>query len=83
MTAITTLDKEIEREERIVGIRPDGPITGAKISTRQAQIALVLVLVAVALLGVAFSSHGTTSLRVLTVALAVALVRAMFALMDR
>ena len=74
MTAITTLDKEIDREERIVGIRRDGPITRAKISTRQAQVAFVLVIVSLALLGVAFSPHGSTSLRFLTVALAVALV---------
>jgi hypothetical protein len=72
--SITSLDREIEREERIDGIRPDGPLTGAKISERQAQVAGVLVLVSVALLGLAFSPDGTTSLRILTVALACALI---------
>jgi GAF domain-containing protein len=72
-SAITTLDKEIAREERIVGIHPDGPITRAKITVRQAQVAFLLALVAVALLGIAFSPRGSNPLRLVTTALAVAL----------
>jgi hypothetical protein len=72
--SITTLEREIAREERIVGIRPGTRLTPARISRRQAQVATVVVLVTVALLGVAFSPRGTTLLRVLTVALAASIV---------
>ena len=68
--SITTLEKEIAREERIVGIRPGQRLTPARISRRQFQVASVVVLVTVALLGIAFSPRGTTLLRGLTVALA-------------
>jgi hypothetical protein len=68
--SITTLEKEIAREERLVGIRPGQRLTPAKISRRQFQVAIVVVLVTTALLGVAFSPRGTTLLRGLTVALA-------------
>ena len=68
--SITTLEKEIAREERIVGIRPGQRLTPARISRRQVQVASVVVLVTVALLGVAFSPRGTTLLRGLTVGLA-------------
>lgn len=71
---ITTLDQEMAREERLVGIRPRGPVTPAQITGRQVQIAAVLVGVVVALLGLAFSSHGTTTLRILTTALAAAVI---------
>ena len=72
--SITTLEKEIAREERIVGIRPGQRLTPARISRRQMQVAAVVVLVTIALLGVAFSPRGTTLLRGLTVALAVSIV---------
>jgi hypothetical protein len=72
--SITTLEKEIAREERIAGFRPGQRLTPAKISRRQFQVAIVVVLVTVALLGVAFSPHGSTLLRGLTVALAASIV---------
>ena len=72
--SITTLEQEIAREERIVGIRPGQRLTPARISRRQTQVATVVVLVTVALLGVAFSPRGTTLLRGLTVALAFSIV---------
>ena len=71
---VTILDREIALEERLVGIRPQGPVTKAQITNRQLQIAGVLVGVVVALLGVAFSSHGTMLLRLLTAGLAAAIV---------
>jgi hypothetical protein len=71
--SITTLEKEIAREERIVGIRPGQRLTPARISRRQHQVAGIVVLVTIALLGVAFSPTGTTLLRGLTVALAAAI----------
>ena len=45
--SITTLEKEIAREERIVGIRPGQRLTPARISRRQFQVASVVVLVSV------------------------------------
>ena len=72
--SITTLEKEIAREERIVGIRPGQRLTPARISRRQFQVAIVVFIVTIALLGVAFSPRGTTLLRVLTVALAASIV---------
>jgi hypothetical protein len=72
--SITTIEKEIEREERIVGIRPGQRLTPAKISRRQTQVAAVVFLVTVALLGVAFSPRGSTLLRGLTVALSTSIV---------
>jgi hypothetical protein len=75
---VAVLDREIEREERLVGVRPHGPFTQETIhhtvSRRQAQVASVLSLVAIGLLGVAFSPRGSTTLRMLTVALAIGLV---------
>ena len=59
--SITTLEQEIAREERIVGIRPGQRLTPASISRRQFQVASVVVLVTVALLGIAFSPRGTRS----------------------
>jgi hypothetical protein len=71
--SITTIEKEIAREERIVGLRAGQRLTPARISRRQHQVAVVVVLVTIALLGVAFSPAGTTLLRGLTVALAAAI----------
>jgi hypothetical protein len=71
---ITTLEREIAREERIVGIDDPRP-SPAAISRRQAQVAAVLGCVVVGLLGVAFlpgSAGAHPSLvRFLTVALGV------------
>lgn len=74
MTAatITTLAKQIEREERLAGIRA-GAVTRAVITRRQLQVASVCLAVTVALLGVAFSPRGSLLLKALTVALAVAM----------
>lgn len=70
---ITTLARQIEHEERIVGIRPDVRVTRAVIARRQVQVAFVCLGVAIALVGVAFSPRGTFLLKVLTVLLAVAM----------
>jgi hypothetical protein len=62
---ITSLEREIVREERAVGLH-EQPITPEVITGRQVQVSTLIVLFAAALLGVSFSPHGTTSLRMLT-----------------
>jgi hypothetical protein len=73
---VATLHREIEHEERRVGIRPQVAVTESMITRRQVQIAIVLALVVAALLGVAFmprTSIQTPLMRVFTIALAVLL----------
>jgi len=72
---VTTLHRQIEREERLAGIRPDGgAVPDTVITRRQVQVAVVLAAVSIALLGIAFgprSALRTPVLQALTVALAV------------
>jgi hypothetical protein len=70
---ITSLEREIVREERAVGLH-EGPLTPDVITGRQVQVSAIIVLFAAALLGVAFSPHGTTTLRTLTALFACLLV---------
>lgn len=73
---MTTLHREIQHEERAVGMHPKTAVTGAMITKRQFQVALVLAFVVAALLGIAFmpkTAIQTPVLQGLTVALAVLL----------
>ncbi len=71
---ITTLDEAIAREEKIVGLRVHGPATERCIRGRQLQVAGVVGLLVVALVGVAFSPAGTPMLRIATTLFAAAFV---------
>jgi hypothetical protein len=67
---VTTLDREIAREERRVGLPIGEPLTEKAIARRQVQIAVVLAGCGMAALGAVFAASGVV--RVLAVALAFA-----------
>jgi hypothetical protein len=59
---VTTLDREIAREERIVGIPTDRPLTDRAIAHRRLQIAVVLLISAFVAVFAAFSPTGQVKL---------------------
>jgi hypothetical protein len=65
---VTTLDKEIRREERLVGIPTDKPLSDAAIAHRRIQIAVLLVIAACVAVFAAFSATG--QVRLFSIALA-------------
>ncbi len=69
--SLTTLEREIAREERIVGIPTDKPLTDSAIERRNGQIGLLLGLLTIAV--VATLASDMASLRLLVSALALVL----------
>ena len=57
---VTTLDREIAREERSVGLPTDEPLTDRAIAHRRLQIAAVLLVCGFVALYAAFASAGFT-----------------------
>ena len=66
---VTTLDREIELEEKRVGLPTDQPLTDGAIARRRVQIAVVLAAAGFVALGAVFAAHGLV--RVGAIALAV------------
>ncbi len=69
---VTTLDREIAREERVVGLRTDEPLTDAAIARRRLQIAAVLAAAGMLAVFAAFTANGWVKPASIAVALAFA-----------
>jgi hypothetical protein len=59
---VTTLRQEIIREERLVGLPPDQPVTDAALVHRRVQIAVLLGLLGTVSLVAMFAAHGSLRL---------------------
>jgi hypothetical protein len=65
---VTTLDREIAREERLVGIPTDQPLTDGAITHRRLQIAVVLLVAGLVAVFAAFTAVSTLQLLALMIA---------------
>jgi hypothetical protein len=59
---VTTLQREIDREERLVGLAHDGPLTDAAIVRRRIQIAVLLGLLGLVAVVAMFAADGSLRL---------------------
>ena len=69
LATVTTLQREIIREERLVGLPPDRPLTDAAIVHRRVQIAVLLGLLGVIAVVAMFAAPGPLQLAASVVAL--------------
>ena len=65
---VTTLDREIAREERSVGLPTDQPLTDRAIAHRRVQIAAVLLVCGFVALFAVFASSGVLKISAITLA---------------
>src|SRR5438093_4402351 len=69
LATVTTLQREIAREERLVGLSPERPLTDTAIVRRRVQIAVLLGLLGVIAVVAMFAAPGPLQLAASVVAL--------------